>query len=164
MDELMSQACALPLPHSDVWPDAIIKRLNHVNNKVILQLYKSCVLPSLSLGAEMWNYTKKNLEELEHIQHECIRTLMKFPQATPKSALHGETGILYIEDFILQQQFNYLHKILHIEEDRIIKDILLNQITYIMNQARNQGEGFWGFWRTPPPHMGIKVPLDLSLH
>ena len=102
--------------------------MNKMNSNIIIQLYKSCILPSLLFGAE------KQIQLLEKIQYDSIRQLFKLPQGTPIPALLGETGLIYrprpIEDIIFQKQINFLHRIINIEGKRLIKDVMYNQIKY----------------------------------
>ena len=104
--------------------------MNKMNSNIIIQLYKSCILPSLLFGAETWNITSKQIQLLEKIQYDSIRQLFKLPQGTPLPALLGETGLIYIEDIIFQRQINFLHRIINIEGKRLIKDVMYNQIKY----------------------------------
>ena len=46
--------------------------LKKVRSKFMLELYERCVVSSLLYGCENWNLKKKQIQEVEQIQAECL--------------------------------------------------------------------------------------------
>ena len=74
--------------------------------------------------------TKKQLNKIEDIQYKCLRRTLKTPDSTPKPALIGETGNIYMEQKIKKMQFAYIHKLSQMNETRWTKQCLVAQVNY----------------------------------
>ena len=94
--------------------------LNKIKIGVILELYQECIIPAMLYGAETWQINKKQLNKIEDIQYKCLRRILKTPDSTPKPALKGETGNIYMEQRIKKMQFAYIHKLSQMKETRCL--------------------------------------------
>ena len=71
------------------------------------------------------------MEIVEKIQYTCIRRILNVPQSKPLPALLGETGILYLEDVIMQKQINMFYRIMNMKNTRLVKQVIKRQIDMI---------------------------------
>ena len=68
--------------------------------EAVCQLADSIVIPILTYGAEGWEPTKTELQQLQTIMNKALKTLLFLPQQAPTGILLQETGYLHIERVI----------------------------------------------------------------
>ena len=96
----------------------------------MLELYQKCIIPATLYGAKSWQINKKQLNKIEDIQYKCLRRILKAPDSTPKPAIKGETGNIYMGQRIRKMQFAYIHKLSQMKETRWTKQCLVAQVNY----------------------------------
>ena len=107
----------------------------------ISQFVRGIIVPKLLINSETWNnLSKKNIQELEKIQAQSIKRILKIPQSTPNTGLLIEMGMLTVENEIIKRKILYLHSILT-GKNKIVKEILEQQIkipgpTWIENTVK----------------------------
>ena len=95
---------------------------------VRLQLFEVCIIPSILYNIEGWNHlTKKELAQLEMIQHQALCTLLDLPKTTPYIALLNEVGMWRMEERLSYRRIMLYHNIVHSEETRLIKKMIEQQ-------------------------------------
>ena len=76
------------------------------------QYHEGIVVAKLLYNCETWtNLTKKNIEDLEKIQNNSIKRLLRIPFSTPSLGLLYELGIPSINAAIHIKKLAYLHKL-----------------------------------------------------
>ena len=90
-----------------------------------LKIYQTIVLATIYYNGEAWrNISKSELRELEEIQG----TICEQRKTTPYFGLLAELGIWTIEKQIEYKKNMLLHNILTSNGDRLIKEIVEDQI------------------------------------
>ena len=102
--------------------------LNRIKVKSLVKLHTQCLVPSLSYGCEPWTPTAIEIEELEQIQLNVLRRILKIPKSTPRMAILAETGCLPIITIIHRRKLIYLHSLL-IRSTQLCGKILRSQST-----------------------------------
>ena len=94
-----------------------------------LKRYKSNIFPTIYYNVETWStITKTEMKELEQIQGIILRKICEQRKTTPYIGLMAELGIWTIEKQIEYKKILLLHNILTSTVDRLIKDIIKDQI------------------------------------
>ena len=95
---------------------------------VRLQLYQSCIIPSLLFNLEGWNKLgKSELKKLESVQLKSLCTLLEIPKSTPYLGLLNELGIWTIEEQLKYRKISLYHNIIRSDDDRLIKNLITEQ-------------------------------------
>ena len=95
---------------------------------VRMQLFEVCIIPSILYNIEGWNHlTKKELAQLEMIQHQALCSLLELPKTTPYIALLNEVGMWRMEERLIYRRIMLYHNITHSEESRLIKKMIEEQ-------------------------------------
>ena len=82
-----------------------------------IQYYEGIVKTKLIYNCESWiNITKSNMEELEKIQNNSLKRLLRIPFSTPSVGLLYELKIPSIKTSIIQRKLMYYHKLLNTEK------------------------------------------------
>ena len=84
--------------------------LSQIKTRILIKLYQTTILPALLYGCETWYISREGIKELTNTQFTIIRTILKLPISTTKSALLGEIGVFPIELNIGERKLMYLHK------------------------------------------------------
>ena len=90
--------------------------------QTLLNLYKSCIIPTLIYGCETWIPATKDKSKLTQMQLSAIRRILKIPTSTPLVSIYIETGELPIMLECEKRQLTSLWVLLDSENQ--IKDIL----------------------------------------
>ena len=94
-----------------------------------IDLYESCIVPSLIANCATWLDIKKETEDkLDSIQDLFGRVLLKMPQSTPRLAIRGALGLLGCRWRVYQEKVLLLKAIKEQEEGCLAKQILEEQI------------------------------------
>ena len=101
--------------------------MNRVKITVMLQLYQKCVVPAPIHRAETWQNYQDYSKQMEEINYNNIRRILKVPSSTPLPALLMETGIFNIEQIVHQKKLGFYLRINNMEENRLIKQVFHEQ-------------------------------------
>ena len=94
-----------------------------------LLIYETTILPALLYNIEAWtNITKTEEEEIEKIQSKALKRIFNLPTSTPYYGILMETGIWTIKAQIIYRKLMFLYNVMHSDENRIIKSIIVNQM------------------------------------
>ena len=94
-----------------------------------LKIYKTIIIPTIYHNIEAWsNINKTEMKELEEIQGIILKRVCEQRKTTPYMGLLAELGIWTVEKQIEYKKIMLLHNILTSEYDRLIKDIIKDQI------------------------------------
>ena len=85
------------------------KEFKGIKMEAVWQLVDSVIIPILTYGAEGWDPTKTELQQIQTTMNKALKTLLFLPQQTPTSI--QETGYLPIERMI--KRVMQAHRILH---------------------------------------------------
>ena len=95
---------------------------------VRLELYESCIIPSLLFDMEAWSkQTKGEIKRLEQIQAKTLCTLLELPKSTPYIGLLNEIGIWRIEERLMYRKLMFYNYIMNSDDRRVAKGILTDQ-------------------------------------
>ena len=73
--------------------------------EAVWQIVDSIIIPIFTYGAERWESTKTELQQLQTIMNKALKTLLFLPQQTPiRILLLQETGYLSIERVIKKRR------------------------------------------------------------
>ena len=126
------------------------KEFKGMKMQAIWQLTDAVIIPIITYGAESWDATKKEIEEIQKILNNCLKTILCLPQGTPTQILLAETGYLPIQYYIYKKRIMQWHRIQKKPETALIKKITQgNNSTWkektikIMNELRIPEEISW---------------------
>ena len=95
----------------------------------LILLYRSLFLQVVLSNAQAWsNLTETNIKDLQVVQLRYLKRMLHAPTSTSNPLTFLETGTIPIENEIHIKQFNYLHHILTLENDDIVKVTYTEQI------------------------------------
>ena len=96
--------------------------------QIRLELYNSCIIPSLLYGLETWHkLTRKEVKNLETIQRKALCQLLELPRSTPYIGLLSELGMWRIEERLDYRRIMFLQNLLKSDDKRLCKRIVINQ-------------------------------------
>ena len=99
------------------------KEFKGMKMQAIWQLTDAVITPIITYGAESWDATKKEIEEILKILNNCLKTILCLPQGTPTQILLAETGCLPIQYYIYKKRIIQWHRIQKRKETALIKKI-----------------------------------------
>ena len=81
------------------------KEFKTIQMEAVWQIVDSIIIPIFTYGAERWESTKTELQQLQTIMNKALKTLLFLPQQTPiRILLLQETGYLSIERVIKKEE------------------------------------------------------------
>ena len=96
-----------------------------------IKIYKSIVRKTIYHNVEAWsNITEKDMNELEDIQKRIVRGMCEMRISTPYIGLLSELEIWPVEQIIQYRQVTLLHNIITSDKERLIREIIEDQILY----------------------------------
>ena len=94
-----------------------------------IKIYKTMIIPTIYHNIETWSrISKKELNELEGIQGTILKAICEQRKSTSYLGLIAELGIWTIEKVIEYKKIMLLHNIITSNENRLIREIILDQI------------------------------------
>ena len=95
---------------------------------VKLLLYESTMVPTIFYNMEAWtNMRVADKQRLEVMQGKLLKKILRLPKSTPYWGLLSELGIWPVEWKINYWKLMLLHNLLHSDDDRLAKLILIEQ-------------------------------------
>ena len=98
-----------------------------MNRVKITVMYQKCVVPALIHTAETWQNYQDYSKQMEEINYNNIRRILKVPSSTLLPTLLMETGIFNLEQLVHQKKLGFYHRINNMEENRLIKQVFRDQ-------------------------------------
>ena len=93
-----------------------------------IQYHEGIIIPKLLLNSETWpKITQQDYLQLEQIQSQAIKRLLRLPYSTPTRGLLSELGIMSVENQITKKQLMFLHRIMNKHDKTLSKTIMLEQ-------------------------------------
>lgn len=81
--------------------------------QIAILLRNSLLVSSVLCNSEAWfNLTKSELDLLETVDLELLRSILKVPKSTPKEMLFLELGVMPLREMIRERRLNFLSYIL----------------------------------------------------
>ena len=128
-----------------------------------IQYYEGIVKTKLLYNCETWiNMNKTNIDELEKIQNNSLKRLLRIPFSTPSMGLLYELKLLTIKASINQRKLMYFHKLTNaekslassilkqqesIQSNHFLKEIKQNlqyyNINYDINEIKEMSKENW---------------------
>ena len=100
-------------------------------------LRNSLLVSSMLFNTEAWyNVTKPELELLETVDLQFLRSVLKVPKSTPKEILYLEMGCVPFRDLIRKRRISFLHYILNENQNSML-------YKFLMCQMKNQKPKDW---------------------
>ena len=94
-----------------------------------IDLYESCIVPSLLSNASTWmEVRKETVERLDGLQDLLGRVLLQVPQSTPKLATRGALGLLGMKWRVWEAKVLLVVAIWEQEEDCLAREVLEEQV------------------------------------
>ena len=120
------------------------------------QYHEGIILSKLLYNCESWiNLTKKNIEDLEKIQNNVIKRLLRIPFSTPSLGLLHELNIPTISTVINQRKLMYFHK-LHQNEQSLAFQVLKQQESLTSNHFLQEIHNLMAKYEIPSSIQDIK--------
>ena len=89
--------------------------------QVAIILRNSLLVSSVLCNSETWfNLTKSELELLETVDLQLLRTILGAPKTVPKEMLYLELGVIPLREMIRQRRLNFLYYILTQDKEAIL--------------------------------------------
>ena len=105
------------------------------------QYHEGIIVTKLLYNSETWtNLTKTNIEQLEKIQNNSLKRLLRIPYSTPSLGLLYELQIPTIQSTIEKRKLMYYHKILN-QKETLAKQILIQQKNLHSNHFMKEIDG-----------------------
>ena len=93
-----------------------------------LEIWKLAIVPFLYNNSETWvAIPKKALNVLESIQNAFFVSLFGTSRGCPIPIFYWDTGLLTVENFIIQKKLLFYHHLLTLNDDTLAKEVLLLQ-------------------------------------
>lgn len=127
------------------------KYLSHSAKQKIIRATATSIL---LYGAQVWGY--RSYTTLEVFQRYCVKRVFKLPNCTPNYMIHLETGMppLFLET--LKLHFDYVQKVMRMDEQRLPKKIL----SYLVMKKSNCVEE----WETLARNGGLNTNYENIQH
>ena len=94
-----------------------------------LKLGATVIIPCLLYNAEAYpSYTKGEIDALERIQADMLKQFLELPKSTSYYGILMQTGIITMKAKLAYKKLMLFHNIMHSDERRIIKKIILYQM------------------------------------
>ena len=117
-----------------------------------LELYESCIIPSLLYDLEGWNkLSKKEIKALESTQHKSLCSLMEIPKTTPYIGLLNELGIWTIEERMKYRKIMLYHNLINSNDDRLAKKVVLE------HKGNHEKNSFYNTVEVMTKTLGIEI-------
>ena len=92
-------------------------------------LRESLFLNGILTNCEIWyGLNKSEIQELENLDRNLLRKVLKTPFSTPSESLYLELGIVNIETTIKSRRIKYLHYLTTREESEMIFKVFYNSM------------------------------------
>ena len=105
-----------------------------------IKIYKSIIVKTMYYNVEAWsNITKTEMEELEKMQRRVVCGMCELPKTTPYIGLLAELGIWPVEQQLHYRQIMLLHNILQSDDNRLLKELVEDQIYETWNGSWYEG-------------------------
>ena len=100
-------------------------------------LRESLLVSSMLSNSESWyNVSKAELELLETIDVQFLRSILRAPKSTPKEMLFLELGCVPFRELIKKRRISFLHYILNENQDSMM-------YTFLQSQLKNKRPRDW---------------------
>ena len=86
-------------------------------------IYWQVVIPTVTFGSEVWILSEKDKELLNSFQTYASKRIQRFPQRAPNASCGYSLGWLKIISFINVKQLLFIHSILKMDPDNVIRKI-----------------------------------------
>ena len=97
--------------------------------EIAVILRESLLVSSMLSNSEAWyNVSNAELELLESIDVQFLRSILRSPKSTPKEMLFLELGCVPLRDIIRKRRISFLHHILNEDKDSMIFKFLETQM------------------------------------
>ena len=87
------------------------KEFKGIKMEAIWQLVDSIIIPILTYGAEGWDPSKTDTQQIQTIMNNALKTILFLPKQTPTSILLAETGYIPVEKIIKKKRIMQAHRI-----------------------------------------------------
>ena len=95
--------------------------------EAVWQLVDSIIIPILTYGAEGWDPTNIELEQIQTILNKALKFLLYLPQQTLTIILLSETGYIPTERMIKKERIMQAHRILHKKSPSLNKSVITHK-------------------------------------
>ena len=96
--------------------------------RIALLLRDSIFLSSILTNSEVWyGVTQSDIEELEILDKNLLRSIFKVPSSTPVAGLYLESGSIRIGTLIKARRINYLHYLLKLSRSEMLSNFFYTQ-------------------------------------
>ena len=96
--------------------------------RIALLLRDSIFLSSILKNSEVWyGVTQSDIEELEILDKNLLRSIFKVPSSTPVAGLYLESGSIRIGTLIKARRINYLHYLLKLSRSEMLSNFFYTQ-------------------------------------
>ena len=108
-----------------------------IETKVLLKLFYTSILPSLTNNCESWTMTKTDEEQMDKIGIRTIKRLFNLPTTTPSTAIIYSFELLFMTQLIDKKRFMFMHKILNRDKEHWTQKMLYQLRENDLGWAKN---------------------------
>ena len=81
-------------------------KTGEMSTEILLFLYEKTIVPAVIYNLEVWtNWRKSDWDNLERVQAEALKNLLRLPKSTPNWGLIKELGIWPLKERIIYKKF-----------------------------------------------------------
>ena len=91
------------------------------------RLYQTLCIPILLYGAEIWTLSKAELNMLERVHRNILRTIQGLPTRCHSTSLNHMLGSNNIESMIFQRKLNFVNSIISLDNNSLPKKLLIKR-------------------------------------
>jgi hypothetical protein len=97
-----------------------------------LVLNEKCFVPKLVFGFSGFEIKRSEMERMERIERNILRSFLSLPQSAPKVALYVEFGVIPIKMELYKRKLLMWNRINRKESNKLIQDVTKEQIKKVL--------------------------------
>ena len=119
-------------------------RRNGLTIAVCNIIYWTVVIPTLTYGCELWILSLADIRNLKFLQRYVARRIQRLPQRCPKECCTYGLGWIDIERVIYVKKLLFIHTILAMDRQEIVRMIFVEKFNSYLNDPENAAENRYG--------------------
>ena len=113
---------------------SLMYKIPKMDTRVLWKVFDTKIKPILHYGAEIWGFS--DAVEIEKVQNNLCKKVLKINSRVPNIALQGETGRLPLRIDRLILIINYWLRIIKLNDNRLTKDAYKLQVKWMEQNKR----------------------------
>ena len=114
---------------ADIIRESNPKKIGRSALPVRIMLIEIVITPTILSSTETWhNITKTEQQLITKIHHSILTKALHIPKTTPYKGIISELNIFPFTDSIWLKKYMWFHKLLHSDDSRIVKQMLIEDM------------------------------------